>query len=142
VVKEGRVEEHIPVRVQLTIPYRDDLLMLARLVAAATASVAGFNVEEVEDLRLAVYECCLRLGVGASDGALALSFELQDDAIAVDLDLQATAELPSFGDSDQVEVTLSEQIVDALVDSVELSFDGPRRHARLVSRRNSLIHEQ
>ncbi|MGC8465127.1 MAG: hypothetical protein ACP5O0_04255 [Acidimicrobiales bacterium] len=134
--------ECTPVQVRLAIPYRDDLLMLARLVAAAIASVAGFDVEEVEDLRLAVYECCLRLGVGASEGELMLSFDVHDEAISVELNLDVSGELTSPSANEEVEVALSEQIVEALVDSAELSVDGVHRHARLVSRRSSLTHER
>ena len=45
--------------VELIIPVQSDLVVLARLTAATVASRAGFNVEEVEDLRLAVDELCV-----------------------------------------------------------------------------------
>ena len=47
--------------VGLSIPSGADLLVLARLTAATVASRAGFDVEEVEDLRLAVDELCVAL---------------------------------------------------------------------------------
>jgi len=45
--------------VELTFPVRSDLLVLARLTAAALASRADFGIEDIEDLRLVVEELCL-----------------------------------------------------------------------------------
>ena len=53
--------------VELIIPVQSDLVVLARLTAATVASRAGFDVEEVEDLRLAVDELCVSI-VNGSDG--------------------------------------------------------------------------
>ena len=46
-------------RIELTFPARGDLIVLARLVTSATSARAGFDIEELEDLRLAVGELCL-----------------------------------------------------------------------------------
>ena len=46
-------------RVELTFPARGDLIVLARLVTSAVSARAGFDIEELEDLRLAVGELCL-----------------------------------------------------------------------------------
>ncbi len=48
-----------PIRVELALSVEDDLLVLARFTVSAVASRAGFDVEEIEDLRLAVDELCL-----------------------------------------------------------------------------------
>ena len=58
--------------VTLSIPVSADLLVLVRLTAATVASRAGFDVEEIEDLRLAVDELCISLvneGGGRAAGA-------------------------------------------------------------------------
>jgi hypothetical protein len=47
-------------QVVLVLPPRPELLAVARLAAAAVASQAGFSLEEIEDLRLAVDELCSR----------------------------------------------------------------------------------
>ena len=46
-------------RVELRFPARGDLVVLARLVTSAISARAGFDIEELEDLRLAVGELCL-----------------------------------------------------------------------------------
>ena len=53
--------------VELTIPVRADLVVLARLTAATVASRADFDVEEIEDLRLAVDELCISQVQGGGD---------------------------------------------------------------------------
>ena len=50
-------------------PARGDLIVLARLVTSAISARAGFDIEELEDLRLAVGELCL-LTLQGSDAAL------------------------------------------------------------------------
>ena len=60
--------------VELSIPVQSDLIILARLTAATVASRAGFDVEEVDDLRLAVDELCVLVIDGAGTGRLNLSF--------------------------------------------------------------------
>ncbi|HEV2952614.1 MAG TPA: anti-sigma factor, partial [Candidatus Dormibacteraeota bacterium] len=60
--------------VTLSIPVSADLLVLARLTAATVASRAGFDVEEIEDLRLAVDELCISLVNEGGGGRLELEF--------------------------------------------------------------------
>jgi serine/threonine-protein kinase RsbW len=59
--------------VELSIPVRADLVVLARLTAATVGSRAGFDVEEIEDLRLAVDELCVWLVGDGAGGRLNLS---------------------------------------------------------------------
>lgn len=69
---EGKGPEDV---VELSIPVQADLVVLARLTAATVGSRAGFDVEEIEDLRLAVDELCVWLvGDGADEGRLSLQF--------------------------------------------------------------------
>lgn len=100
--------------VDLSIPVQADLVVLARLTAATVAGRAGFGVEDIEDLRLAVEELCLSLVGGGKEGRLHLTYECEGDAITVscryeDADVQVGARGPDADD-------LSLRILDALVD--------------------------
>lgn len=105
-------------RVELTFPARGDLIVLARLVASAVSARAGFDIEELEDLRLAVGELCMLAmqGSDAQSGALCLELSMDDDAIAVvcKLERAAAAQAPT-PEAEEI-AQLSEQILDALVD--------------------------
>ena len=72
-------------RIELKFPARGDLIVLARLVTSAISARAGFDIEELEDLRLAVGELCLLTlqGSDAGSGDLCLELTVLDDAIGV-----------------------------------------------------------
>ena len=105
-------------RVELTFPARGDLIVLARLVTSAISARAGFDIEELEDLRLAVGELCLLTlhGDDTQQGDLRLELNVLGDAIEVvcTLERAGVASAPQ-ADGDDV-AQLSEQILDALVD--------------------------
>ena len=106
-------------RVQLKFPARGDLIVLARLVTSAISARAGFDIEELEDLRLAVGELCLLTlqGSDAQHGNLCLELAVRGDAIEVTSTLEgATAGDSSTDPEADDSARLSEQILDALVD--------------------------
>ncbi len=104
-------------RIELTFPARGDLIVLARLVTSAVSARAGFDIEELEDLRLAVGELCL-LTLEGSDGEmgdLRLELIVLGDAIGVECTLAGAAAAGPSGEGDET-AQLSQQILDALVD--------------------------
>ena len=121
--------------VDLSIPVRADLVVLARLAAATLASRVGFGVEDIEDLRLAVEELCLSVvGSGDDDGRLHLNYECEGDAITVTCRYEADG-APSgarLGASDD----LSLRILDALVDDHGHELRDHRPSAWLSKRRS------
>jgi serine/threonine-protein kinase RsbW len=113
--------------VELTIPVQADLVMLARLTAATVASRADFDVEEIEDLRLAVDELCVSLVQDGGEGRLNLQFSRDGDRIEVSCSYHADATAPDLPADDLLE-GLSARILDALVDEHgEDRRDGQRR---------------
>jgi serine/threonine-protein kinase RsbW len=71
--------------VKLEFPSTTMHLRLARLVGAGVAADAGFGVDAVEELRIAVDEACAILVESAPEGSmLTLSFRLEDDAVVVE----------------------------------------------------------
>jgi serine/threonine-protein kinase RsbW len=120
--------------VELTIPVTADLVVLARLTAATVASRADFDIEEIEDLRLAVDELCISMIHGVEEGRLGLRFSRDEDEIKVScryLGELRTAPNPSEGSLDG----LSGQILDALVDEHGDSTEDGARRAWLLKRR-------
>jgi serine/threonine-protein kinase RsbW len=105
-------------QVVLTFPARGDLVVLARLVASAISTRVGFDIEELEDLRLAVGELCLLAlqGSDARHGDLRLEFTVSDEALDISCTLGGAAAAVSH-DAEEAEADeLSEQILAALVD--------------------------
>lgn len=105
-------------RIELRFPARGDLIVLARLVTSAISARAGFDIEELEDLRLAVGELCLLTlqGSNSRHGDLRLELTVLDDAIAVLCTLERAAAAVEWSPETDEVARLSEQILDALVD--------------------------
>ena len=105
-------------RIELKFPARGDLIVLARLVTSAISARAGFDIEELEDLRLAVGELCLLTLQGHDDryGDLRLELSVLEDAIGVQCTLERAAPGGETRPDEDESARLSEQILDALVD--------------------------
>ncbi len=126
--------------VELSIPVRADLVVLARLTAATVASRANFDVEEIEDLRLAVDELCVSLVDEGAEGRLALRFVRGNQEIGVSCiyhpdTTSGGAEGNSSGraGADASSDGLSARILDALVD--EHGRDSVNGHQRIWLRK-------
>ena len=83
-------------RVELSLAADAQMLFLARMTGAAVASRADFAYEQVEDLRLAIDELCIRLmcsGTGAA--RIALLFQWDDEGTLDVMGSRIPAEGPS-----------------------------------------------
>lgn len=132
-------------RVELSIPADAQMLFLARMTAAAVASRAELNYEQVEDLRLAIDELCIALlSSGTSAGQIALLFQWDAEGT---LDVVATlvhdGEPSSNGHASErtelaLSIDLSQRILDALVDDHGVDVIGGVYRAWLRVRRQEL----
>jgi serine/threonine-protein kinase RsbW len=110
-------------RVELSLPADAHMLFLARMTAAAVATRAELDYEQVEDLRLAIDELCITLlGSGVNAGQIALLFQWDGDGV---LDVVGTlipeSDPAAKDDGSQhagsaLSSELSQRILDALVD--------------------------
>jgi serine/threonine-protein kinase RsbW len=102
--------------IELSIPVHADLVVLARLTVAAVAARAGFDIEEIDDLRLAVDELCVStVGNGAS-GRLSLTFAPNEHVIEITCAFRADGSDSGLPIGDNFDGDLSDRILDALVD--------------------------
>ena len=76
-------QDHNEERIELVLPADKRLVRVARLVASGVARTAGFDVEEVEDIRIAVDELCTALVKGGDGGPLLLGFDLGDGEVSI-----------------------------------------------------------
>jgi serine/threonine-protein kinase RsbW len=120
--------------VELIIPVQSDLILLARLTAATVASRAGFDVEEVDDLRLAVDELCVLVADEGGTGRLQLTFTTADETVEVVCAFQGEESQNGGGPDQHGERELSVRILDALVDEHGEEFDNGRRRGWLRKR--------
>ena len=124
--------------VELSISCRADLAALARFAVATMASRAEFDVEEIEDLRLAVDELCISVADVDADGQLHFYFEGDQDRIDVECRFvpgdRANTGLDE-GARDERSIELSQSVVAALVDRHGLDSRDGQPRAWLQKRR-------
>ena len=109
-------------RVELSIAADARMLFLARMTGAAVAARAEFEYEQVEDLRLAIDELCVRLMSGGPPGRIGLLFQWDEEGTVEVVGTLTPGDDPS-GNGHHRGLTsagaaeeLSERILDALVD--------------------------
>jgi serine/threonine-protein kinase RsbW len=118
--------------VSLSLPARAELLALARLTVATVASRAGFDVEEIEDLRLAIDELCTPLTPpDSAGGVLHLRFSFAPGVLEVRCRAEARTQPDRSAPFDR---ELSDRLLDALVDEHGRA-DSPDGESWLCKRR-------
>ncbi len=122
--------------VELALPVEDDLLVLVRFTVSAVASRAGFDIEEIEDLRLAVDELCLVVLRGRRTGRLLLAMSADPASIDVWCHYDGTEQPREDGpQAEGDDDGLSARILDALVDEHGPATRDGRPGAHLCKRR-------
>jgi serine/threonine-protein kinase RsbW len=115
--------------VELRFPGSPDFLRLARLAAADAASRAGLDVDEIEDVRIAVSELCAIVG---GDGVeITLEFTNHDGVLHV-----AGSGGPGELDGDNTE--MAQALIAAVVDEYETRTEDGRTAFSIVKRAASL----
>ena len=101
-------------QVELLLPVRAELWVLARMSASAIASRLDFGFDAVEDLRLAIDELCNSCAAGAApESRLRLEYRWDGDTIHVACEVAPIEpDTPVAADT----LALSARILDALVD--------------------------
>lgn len=122
--------------VVLSLPVRSELLVLARITAATMAARADFDIEEIEDLRLAVDELCLSVAGGARSGTVRLEFTLDGATITIACELDRGGEPDESHDPGEPD-DLSIRLIEALVDEHHRDAGG---QAWLSKRRSTVAH--
>jgi len=111
--------------VVLSIPALPELLSLPRLVAAAVTARGGFDVEEVEDIRLAIEELCLASFEGRGPGRLSVRLGVRQGVLEVDCTFESDGSLASQDNPrSELATELTEQLLDALADEHGTDVEG------------------
>ncbi len=104
--------------IHLVVPTTPDLLRLVRVVASGLASRLGFQIDAVEDVRLAVDELCWTVVSRVdSTSTLAVRFVILEGAFAVEARLQPGPGAEADG---AVLSALTERILSTLVEDYSL----------------------
>jgi hypothetical protein len=106
--------------VVLNLPALFDLVVVARFTAATVGARADFDIDEIEDLRLAVDELCISFGSLEDHESIEMRFERSMNTVKITCSFEGTRP-----DADRTDIagmdwqrtdSLSLQLLDALVD--------------------------
>lgn len=107
--------------VQLTLPSKPDYVSTARLVSSSIANKIGFNIDEIEDIKVAISEIC-SIFVKKTDESCEyiLNFIIKENKLVV------AFKCPCFVGNifDNDDEAFASAIITALMDSVEFHPDG------------------
>jgi hypothetical protein len=130
--------------VELSFPASVDLVVLARFTAATVAARAGFDIDEIEDLRLAVDELCVSFGPLEWYSNVRLRFERNEDVVRIVGEFDRRSMIGVDGSPEMTDLvgarrteSLSRQLLDALVDDNGRELVDGRRVAWLEKRQGS-----
>ena len=118
-----------PPQITITFPGTPEFLRLARLTSADAGSRAGFDYEDIDDLRIAVSELCTLVS-GALGGEIVLEFHIEPGIVAVGGRAAPGA---------LVENEFARMIVDAVVDDLELSSENGTSAFRCLKRASTPV---
>jgi serine/threonine-protein kinase RsbW len=123
--------------VRLTIPAKPEYITLSRLALAGLSRVRPLPDDTLADLKLALTEACsnsVRHAYGDGEGHVAISFELRDDRLIVEVVDDGSGFAPhevEEAGSDLSEGGLGIAIIRSIADEVEIGEGPAGRGSRL-----------
>lgn len=111
-----------PDKIGITLPYKAEYVSVARLTSSGIASRAGFDIETVEDIKVAVSEVCSRIISTASgfDGQYEIQFEIDKNELVIRF-YSDNNKIRCIFDDDKDGLGMS--IIKAFMDNVEFCPD-------------------
>jgi len=109
--------------IELSLPFKADYAGTARLTASGVANRMGFDIETIEDIKVAISEVCSRLiKMGsASAASFKIVFVIGKDALLIRFECEDKSLKCIFSNADG---ELGVAIITALMDNVELCTSG------------------
>ncbi len=104
--------------VRLSVPAALEYVRIVRLTGSGVASRLGFDIEEIENLRVALDELASMAIDAASGGELEMTFATTDTELCV------TGRAPVRVGVDVAVESLTAQILKAVIDDYDLCVDG------------------
>lgn len=115
--------------VRLTVPASHEYVRIVRLTASGIANKLGFDVDELETLRIAVDELATLVLEAASDsGTLEIDFIIGADELSIE------GRAPARNGADFGADDLTTQILMAVIDEYDASLDDGYAHFRCSRR--------
>ncbi len=120
----------MPNDIRVVVPAQARFLRIARLTAAGVATDLGFDLRDIEDLRVAVDEMCAAVIDGAQpDTDLDLVYRTDGDQLTIEGTCTQAGQAPELH-------PVAVELLTMTADAFEVASDGRVRSFRLVKRRS------
>jgi serine/threonine-protein kinase RsbW len=103
---------------KLIVPNKKDYLSIIRLTASAIASKLGFNIEELEDVKVLIGEANIITLCSENTNQLEIEFKIKEKSLEILIELEGELNKEIL---DKKEVVMSKMIIESLADEVEYS---------------------
>lgn len=110
-------------KIELSLPFKAEYVSVARLTASGIAARVGFDIETIEDIKVALAEVCNKLVSNGSKitDCYSIVFKISDKKVDIIIKCDDKS-LGSIFRKENDELGIS--IIEALMDSFEISADG------------------
>ena len=106
-------------KIELVLPFKAEYVSIARLTTSGVANRVGFDIETIEDIKVAVAEVCNKLvnAGNKSAGSYVITFSVLSAKIAISFNSSDEAVKLIFNNEED---ELGISIINAFMDDVEL----------------------
>lgn len=110
--------------VKLSIPNKPDYISVVRLTSSSICSNMGFNIEDIEDVKVAISEACINAlnMIGNLYKELNIVFEIEKDKLVINMENVSSPKILDKEFSEESQLGLL--IIESLMDKVEFSHTG------------------
>jgi serine/threonine-protein kinase RsbW len=110
-------------KIEITLPFKAEYVSIARLTTSGIANRIGFDIEAIEDIKVAIAEVCNKLVSVGSEIAdcYKIEFNVYENSLKIIFNCEDNALKCIFDSEDD---TLGLSIMNALMDEVELCTEG------------------
>ena len=108
--------------IRLSVPAKPEYILVTRLTASSVATRAGFDIDTIEDIKIAVAEAAiLVMNQGQNTEEIVLHFYLKENELSIDVHAKSAGEGKDLGEAlDDEQRKMSIFILESMMDKVEL----------------------
>ncbi|MGI5850923.1 MAG: histidine kinase [Clostridiales bacterium] len=119
--------------ITLSVPAKPEYVMITRLTSAAVATRIGFDVDQIEDIKMAVAEAIIMIiNQLISPDKLLVIFSLEPKLISVKILGEGNWDSNDISTHDLGQAQLSKYILGSMMDKVEYQIDNGTIQAILM----------
>lgn len=102
--------------IKISIPKKADYISIARLTTSGIAHSMGLNVEDIEDIKVAIGEACINSLILDNKKEISIGFEIDEEKLTIDV-TDVKEKIPEVLE-DRKERELGLLIIKSLMDEV------------------------